>query len=839
MQQPNSSIFPRFALACFFFALLLTAGGWSLRGTQAVVAQAAVPTAAPDLIVSRVILSPTNPTAGSTGDIIMVIKNQGDLTTTTGFHTYLYVDPATTVPTATTPTTSEIFFDVPLAPGGLYTWTRTDQTFTGANPQLYVWVDPPWENQVAESNEQNNRFPPVATALITAVAPDQAAAGTQVTVTVTATNSHFVNGVTTADFGTGITVGPVKVVSATVAQVGLTIDAQAATGPRTVRLLTGAEAAVGVNRFTVQPAAPQITAVTPDRGAPGATLLVTLQATRTHFLTGATTANFGPAIGVQAITVTNPTRLSVKLQIGANAALGARPITVTTTYTGGQEIVHRSNGFTVERAGGKDATLTIVPSPTTLLVNRVRTFDIVVTPGQTAVNGVQLHGKVDPAYLELTNVISRTTGLAQVMEAPRFDPATGEFQYAVGGLNRTVNEPFVVLSLVVKAKAVTPAAGAAIAFLKSFPATDITGPNGSILQAATDGVVHITENTTSATIVGQVDLQGRPPKPHKAWSIPLTLSLSDVENSEQPAIRKRVTTDEQGRFTLTGLPIGRYTLRIKGDHTLGSAIRLVELQPGDNRLYLGTLLEGDVEHDRSDNRVATIDFGILSGALNQCAGAVDYVPNADLDETDDCVTARDAALLVANFNAEGDRVYASPDKVPAPIGAGAQPQARLTFAQSPLPNNKPLTMSVDLHSVLSLPLYVDPGEGDPVLAVTGYYTFDTSSLEVLAIDLSHNPSTLLLQSAVDNHTGTLRFLVILAPDQPLADARPLATLKVRLKAATTGSPLTPVAGGSDGVDLAGPNGSVLLRAEGIILVSTGQPPIGATKSSNYLPIIRK
>jgi hypothetical protein len=48
-----------------------------------------------------------------------------------------------------------------------------------------------------------------------------------------------------------------------------------------------------------------------------------------------------------------------------------------------------------------------------------------------------------------------------------------------------------------------------------------------------------------------------------------------------------------------------------------------------------------------------------------------------------------------------------------------------------------------------------------------------------------------------------------------------------------------VLGSSDGVDLAGANGSVLLRAEGVILVSNKQSPIGAMKNSNYLPIIRK
>lgn len=838
MQNPFLTRTQQIAFASLFFCLLLMAGHWAFRADGVIAAQAAARAATPDLIVSSVTLSPTNPGAGDIGDIAIVVKNQGDAPAA-GFHTYLYLDPATALPTANTTTTSELFFDIPLQPGNSYTWTRTDHPFTQADPRLYVWVDPPWEDEVIEANEQNNLFPPPA-AFITAVDPEHANAGEALTVTVTATNSHFLTGVTTADFGEGITISHLRVLSATVVQLALALDPNAVTGPRLITFQTDNAVVLGVKRFTVLPAAtPRLTALTPDHGVPGATLVVSVQATHTHFLTGATRADFGPAIAVQAVTVTNPTQLQVKVKLDGDAAPGTRTVTVTTTASDGQEIVRRLDGFTVESVDAKDATLAVAPSPTTLLLDRVRTLDLVVTPGKTPINGVQVHGKVDPAYLELVAVISRTAGLSQVMAPPHFDAASGEFTYAAGALGGALTEPFVLLSLKVQAKQVTPDAGAAIVFLNTAPATDITGPNGTILQAAHDGVVHITADAASATLLGQVDLQGRPPKPHKAWSIPLTVLLSDLDNSDLPTMRKRVTTNEQGAFTLAELPIGRYHVHIKGDHTLGSAIAVVELQAGDNRLYLGTLLEGDVEHDRSDNRITTIDFGLLSGALNHCDGAAGYVANADLDEIDDCVTVRDAALLAANFNVGGDRVYASPDKVPAPIVTGANAAARLMFTPFALEISKTLAMTSDLYAVLTLPLYVDPGQGDAVLAVTGHYTFDATVLEVMTIDLSDNPATLLLQSQVDNHLGTVRFHLVMAPDQAIAEPRQIATLKVRLKQATTGTTLSPVYASPQAVDLAGANGSVLTHAAHLTLISSAGAPISSGGNRNYLPIVTK
>ena len=120
------------------------------------------PTSAPDLVVTGITLTPANPSAGGTADIEVVVKNQGDAGTTTGFNLYLYVEPADEPPTQSTAYTIFAGYALPLPPGGSFKYTRTDQVFTQTPPKVYAWVDPPWENRVVESNEENNLYPPTA-----------------------------------------------------------------------------------------------------------------------------------------------------------------------------------------------------------------------------------------------------------------------------------------------------------------------------------------------------------------------------------------------------------------------------------------------------------------------------------------------------------------------------------------------------------------------------------------------------------------------------------------------------------------------------------------------------
>src|SRR5207248_5978815 len=80
-----------------------------------------------------------------------------------------------------------------------------------------------------------------------------------VNVTITGQFTHFVQGTTTANFGSADTaVNSLTVNGATSAVANITISASAATGPRTVTMTTGSETATGVGVFTVLAGTPQI-----------------------------------------------------------------------------------------------------------------------------------------------------------------------------------------------------------------------------------------------------------------------------------------------------------------------------------------------------------------------------------------------------------------------------------------------------------------------------------------------------------------------------------------------------------------------------------------------------
>jgi subtilisin family serine protease len=88
------------------------------------------------------------------------------------------------------------------------------------------------------------------------------------------------------------------------------------------------------------PQMPSITAVSPNSGAPGASLTVTV--TGTNFQSGAS-ASFGAGIMVNSTTFVSSTQLSFAIAIDSAATMGARDVTVT---TGGQTAT-RVAGFTV------------------------------------------------------------------------------------------------------------------------------------------------------------------------------------------------------------------------------------------------------------------------------------------------------------------------------------------------------------------------------------------------------------------------------------------------------------------------------------------------------------
>jgi bacillolysin len=166
-------------------------------------------------------------------------------------------------------------------------------------------------------------------------------------VALTGQTTHFVQGQSTASFGSGITVNGTTVTDATHATANITIPLNAEVGPRTVMVTTGSEVAAAINAFTVK-LGPRLNFVVPDNGYQGlANLNVALLGQGTHFVQGQSTASFGSGITVNGTSVTDTAHATANITIPLNAQLGARDVTVTT----GDEVAGLVNAFTVTQAG--------------------------------------------------------------------------------------------------------------------------------------------------------------------------------------------------------------------------------------------------------------------------------------------------------------------------------------------------------------------------------------------------------------------------------------------------------------------------------------------------------
>ena len=161
------------------------------------------------------------------------------------------------------------------------------------------------------------------------LAPTGATSGQDVTLNITGSGTNF-NGTTTVSFAPGdvVLLGPVTVTSATSLSVPIRVPANAAAGPRTVTVATGALEAP-TSTFQVLPVS---ISVAPASGNLGATTLVTVTGTNTSFAQGVTTVSVSGVGDVTAglATVTSPTTLTVPVAVAMNATAGVRTLTVTT-----------------------------------------------------------------------------------------------------------------------------------------------------------------------------------------------------------------------------------------------------------------------------------------------------------------------------------------------------------------------------------------------------------------------------------------------------------------------------------------------------------------------------
>jgi hypothetical protein len=165
-------------------------------------------------------------------------------------------------------------------------------------------------------------FCPVPT--ITALTPASGVQGQTLSVTIAGTG---LAGATAVTFGPDITVNSYAVDSATQITASITISGTAdTTAIWDVTVMTPGGAATMFVGFTVEPAAPAITAVSPASGVQGQTLSVSVAG---RYLTGATAVSFGPDITVNSYTVDGATQITASITISGTAAIGSRDVSVT------------------------------------------------------------------------------------------------------------------------------------------------------------------------------------------------------------------------------------------------------------------------------------------------------------------------------------------------------------------------------------------------------------------------------------------------------------------------------------------------------------------------------
>jgi hypothetical protein len=149
----------------------------------------------------------------------------------------------------------------------------------------------------------------------------------------------------------------------------------------------------------------------------------------------------------------------------------------------------------------------------------------------------------------------------------------------------------------------------------------------------------------------QIALQGRANAAKQSFEITLINSNGGV--------KQVVTSDDNGRITLSGLTGGSYTLRIKHPEYLAVTLP-INLVSGSNTVNIGPLKVGDVNND---NQVSSADASLITSSYNQVVGTGAYDARADLN-ADQQISLLDFSALTSNYGQTGAPAL----QIPQPSG---------------------------------------------------------------------------------------------------------------------------------------------------------------------------
>jgi hypothetical protein len=451
---------------------------------------------------------------------------------------------------------------------------------------------------------------------VTSVEP--AGAQRQSTLDVAVTGTGFLDDITIADFGPGITINSIVVTSATALTANITISAAAETGIRDITVANPEPGGgVGTLReaFTVTAAnpPPTLTSVSPASAQRRETISV--QLTGGNFATDLTTIDFGAGITVSDMTVTSATTITAGITIDSAAALGARAVSVTNAGPGGGSAT-LADGFTVLDANPAPAVQSIAPVSGRL----GQTLDVVVT-GTGFVAGVTTATFGAGIVVNSVSVADATSLTANISVAG--DAALGmrsvtATNAAPGGGAGTLADAFTVvgavsadLSTVTAAPSTAVAAdGAAVStvtvVVRDAASGAVTGlaPGSfslSVTGSATTGV--IAETTTPGTYQFTVSNT-------VAETVTVNVTADGVALTAAPTIAFVATVVSAANSSVAADPLTGVT----ADGVAGSVVTVVLRDANNNAI-------GDLSGTAFD---ITVGGSATAGAITETATAGTY-----------------------------------------------------------------------------------------------------------------------------------------------------------------------------------------------------------------------
>jgi hypothetical protein len=339
------------------------------------------------------------------------------------------------------------------------------------------------------------------------VAPAQGQQGQTVAVTVTGTNTNFVQGLSTVSFEPGITLGPVTV-SGNVLSFNVTIPNNTPLGARDVTVTTNAETVTAPGAFTVI-AGPASIVLNPAGGAQGTTLNVTITGTNTNFTSGSI-VQFSGGITAGPVTLNTSQSLTVSVTIPPGETLGVHTVTVTT----GTAVVNST--FNVTQAPAKSITLnpnqgqqgqTLTVNVTGLNTNFVQGTTAATFGAGISVNSVTVNSATSLSVsLAIANNALLGSRDVTITTGVEIIPAAGAFAVTPGPKTISVAPPAGIqgqtLNLVITGINTNFTVGSQVAFS---PAADIT-VNSVIFSSTTVLTANVTIGATAATGVRDVTM---------------------------------------------------------------------------------------------------------------------------------------------------------------------------------------------------------------------------------------------------------------------------------------------------------------------------------------------